>query len=203
MLKIKTLVVGPLGVNCYLVVDPEKSEGIIIDPGAEGEKILRAIKRAGANFKAIVNTHGHFDHSGADFLKVELGIPLLLHKLELSLLKSALTDQMMLLGFGPSEETPEPDGFLKEGDEVKFGMEKLIVWHTPGHTPGGICLVGKGLIFTGDTLFQDGVGRTDLEGGDDEQLNKSLKRILSLPPETIVYAGHGPSTTIENERHII
>ena len=200
MLKVKTIVVGLLGTNCYLAIDPETNQGIIIDPGADKEKILRAVSRSGAIFTAIVNTHGHFDHIVADTIKTELGIPLLIHKLEMPRFSNGLADQMMLLGFGPAEEIPEPNKFLKEDDEIKVGNEKLIVWHTPGHTPGGISLLGKGLVFTGDTLFCDGVGRTDLEGGSDEELNKSLERLLRLSGEMIVYPGHGPSSTIENER---
>ncbi len=200
MLKVKTIVVGLLGTNCYLAIDAETNQGIIIDPGADKEKILRAVSRSGAIFTAVVNTHGHFDHIAADSIKTELGIPLLIHKLEMPRFSNGLADQMMLLGFGPAEAIPEPDQFLKEGDEIRVGNEKLIVWHTPGHTPGGICLLGKGLVFTGDTLFCEGVGRTDLEGGSDYDLNKSLERLLRLSGEMIVYPGHGPSSTIEHER---
>lgn len=200
MLKIKTIVVGPLGTNCYLAVDGKTNQGIIIDPGAEKEKILRAVKHIGAQFTAVVNTHGHFDHIAADIIKTELGIPLLIYESDMPIFDNGLADQMMLLGFGPSEAIPAPDRFLKEGDEVEVGKEKLVVWHTPGHTPGGICLLGDGLIFTGDTLFCQGVGRTDLEGGSDHDLNESLARILRLPIGTIVYPGHGPSSTIEHER---
>ncbi len=203
MIAIKRLVVGPLAVNCYLVFSRESLEGVIIDPGGESEKILKAVKRSGARFKAIINTHGHFDHTGADFIKLELGIPLLIHKEELPILKNGLTDQVRLTGFGPSGGNLEPDGFLNEGDRIRLGSEELIIWHTPGHSPGGISLLGKGIIFTGDTLFCKGVGRTDLEGGDENLLNKSLRRILSLPAETLVYPGHGPVTYVEDERGII
>lgn len=200
MLKVKTIVVGPLGTNCYLAIDPETSQGIVIDPGADKEKILRAVSRSGAVFTSVINTHGHFDHIAADIIAAELGVPLLIHKLDMPRFKNGLADQMMLFGFGPAEEIPEPNKFLKEGDEIRVGKEKLIVWHTPGHTPGGICLLGEGLVFTGDTLFCEGVGRTDLEGGSDEELNKSLERLFRLPGEVFVYPGHGPSSTIDNER---
>ena len=200
MLKVKTIVVGFLGTNCYLAIDPETNQGIIIDPGADKEKILRAVKRSGAIFTAVVNTHGHFDHIAADIIKTALGIPLLIHKSEMYRFSNGLADQMRLLGFGPAEAIPEPDKFLEEGDEIKVGSEKLIVWHTPGHTPGEICLLGKGLVFTGDTLFCEGVGRTDLEGGSDAELHKSLKRLFLLPGELIVYPGHGPVSTIEHEK---
>jgi hydroxyacylglutathione hydrolase len=203
MLKVKTIAVGLLGTNCYLAIDPETNQGIIIDPGADKEKILGAVNRSGAVFTAVINTHGHFDHIAADIIKTDLGIPLLIHKLEMPRFKSGLADQMMLLGFGPAEEIPEPDRFLEEGDKIKVGNEKLTVWHTPGHTPGGISLLGKGLVFTGDTLFCGGVGRTDLEDGSDADLDRSLERLLRLPGETIVYSGHGPSSVIENERPAI
>jgi len=204
MLKVKTLVVGPLATNCYLVTEPEARQGIIIDPGAEKEKILSAVSRNGAKFIAVINTHCHFDHIGADILKEELGLSLFVHQLDLPFLKSALSDQTALLGFGPAEEAiPQPDKFLKEGDEIKIGKESLLVWHTPGHTPGGICLVGQDLVFTGDTLFKEGVGRTDLEGGSDDELEKSLKRLFTLPDEFIVYPGHGPATLIGDEKPFI
>ena len=203
MLKVKTIVVGLLGTNCYLAIDPETNQGIIIDPGGDKEKILRAVNQSGAIFTAVVNTHGHFDHIAADVIKTELGIPLLIPKLDMPRFKNGVADQMLLFGFGPSEEIPEPDRFLKEGDEIKVGNEKLIVWHTPGHTPGGICLLGKGLVFTGDTLFCEGVGRTDLGGGSDDDLRKSLERLLRLPGEMVVYPGHGPSSTIEHEKPFV
>ena len=203
MLKVKEIAVGLLGTNCYLAIDPETNQGIIIDPGADKEKILRAVSRSGAVFTAVVNTHGHFDHIAASIIKTVLGIPLLIHKLEMPRFRNGLADQMMLLGFGPVEEIPEPDQFLEEGDEIKVGNEKLIIWRTPGHTPGGICLLGKGLVFTGDTLFCEGVGRTDLEGGSDEDLDKSLARLFRLPGGMLVYPGHGPSSIIENERPTI
>ena len=189
-----------MGTNCYLVIDPETNQGIIIDPGGDKKKVLRAVDRSGAIFTAVVNTHGHFDHIAADVIKTELGVPLLIHKLDMPRFQNGLADQMLLLGFGPSEDIPEPDKFLKEGDEIRVGNEKLIVWHTPGHTPGGISLSGKELVFTGDTLFCEGVGRTDLEGGSDEDLDSSLQRILRLPGKTVVYPGHGPTSTIEHER---
>ena len=122
MFKVKTIVVGPLGTNCYLAVDQETNQGIIIDPGGDKEKILRAVDRSGAIFTAVINTHGHFDHIAADAVKTDLGIPLLIHKLDAAGFENALADQMMLLGFGPSEEIPEPDKFLKEGDEIIIGL---------------------------------------------------------------------------------
>lgn len=203
MLKIKTITVGPLGTNCYLAIDPETNQGIIVDPGADKEKILRALDRSGAVFTAVVNTHGHFDHIGADIVKMELGIPLLIHKLAMPRFQNGPSDQLLMLGFGPSEEIPQPDKFLEEGDEVRVGKEKLVIWHTPGHSPGGISLLGKGMVFTGDTLFCEGVGRTDLEGGSEEDLNRSLNRLFTLKGETIVYPGHGPVSTIEHERPTI
>ena len=203
MLKVKMIVVGPLGANCYLAVDPETNSGVIIDPGADKDKILRAVDRSGAQFTAVINTHGHFDHTAADIVKKELGIPLFIHKKDMPIFQNGLADQMMLLGFGPAEEMPDPDRFLEEGDEIEVGKEKLTVWHTPGHTPGGICLLGDGLIFTGDTLFCEGVGRTDLEGGSEEDLEKSLARLFRLPGGTLVYPGHGPSSIIENERPVV
>ena len=141
MLKIKTLEVGPLQTNCYLVFDPECQEGLIVDPGADKPKIIKTVEKSGVRFKSVVNTHGHFDHVGADTIKELLGVPLYLHQADLPLLKNARVNQALILGVDNGEKIPTPDGFLEEGQELAVGGGRLTVWHTPGHSPGGICLV--------------------------------------------------------------
>jgi len=195
---IKTLAVGPLEANCYIVADGENKEAFVVDPGDEPDRIADVIEDMGLKVKYIVLTHAHFDHVGAvPDIKKETGAPVAVHEDELPLYDS-IKDQAAFWGY-EAEPLPPPDALLKEGAELKIGSLSFKVLHTPGHSPGGICLFGNGIIFTGDTLFQGSVGRTDFYGGDMEKLKSSFKRLLSLPPSTRVFPGHGPSTTIEIE----
>lgn len=195
-----TLVVGPLETNCYLVYCGETRDCLIIDPGAEPEKIIKAIKENNLHPIALINTHGHVDHIGANLeIKNKFGLPLYLHQADLNLLQQAHKGELSF--FIQAKPSPPPDEFLEDGQEIEFGHCKLKVIHTPGHTPGSVSLYGEGLLFSGDTLFNGGVGRTDLPGGDWSELQKSLKeKILSLPDETEVLPGHGPMTTIGREK---
>jgi len=196
---IRKLTVGPLEENCYIIGDEKTKEAIVIDPGDEPDRIIEVIKEEGLNVKAIICTHAHFDHIGAvGDIKRERGANVLIHKDELNLYEGA-KDQAAFFGYD-LDDIPEPDGFLKEGDEIKVGSLIFKVLHTPGHSPGGISLYGQGTAFTGDTLFHGSVGRTDFYGGDMERLKKSFKRLLSLPEDTKVLSGHGPETTIEREQ---
>ncbi len=174
-MKVERVVVGPLITNCYLLLSEQ--ELAIIDPGDESEKILKQIKNTESKAVYIINTHAHFDHvSASDELRKKTGAKVLIHEAE----KKFVNFQV--------------DRFLKEKDRVRIGSVDLEVMHTPGHSPGGICLVTDGIIFTGDTLFKDGYGRTDLSGGSHEELLKSLKRISELlKPGMMVYPGHGES----------
>lgn len=172
-MKIKLLVVGPLLTNCYLVVSEDTL--LIIDPGGGKDEILREAAKIKAKIKYIVNTHGHPDHVFANQdIKKETGAKILIHEAEKD-----------FINFGV-------DRFLKDGDEIKIGDSHLKVLHTPGHTKGGICLLGKDFVFTGDTLFKDGYGRTDLPGGFQKDLEKSLEKLKKiLKPGITVYPGHG------------
>jgi len=198
-LIIRRLVVGPLQENCYVVEDGDTKEAIVIDPGDEAERIIETIRGDKSGVSAIICTHGHFDHlSAIGDIKRETGARLLIHEDELMIFKTA-REQAMLWGFDIGD-IPDPDGMLKEGDIIRVGNLEFKVIHTPGHSPGGICLYGEGVVFTGDTLFLDSVGRTDLPGGDMEMLKKSFRRLLDLPDETEVFPGHGPETTIGREK---
>ncbi len=195
-----TVVVGPLMVNCYLLGCERSREGVIIDPGDDAELILAAVSRHGLNIVNVVNTHGHFDHTGGNeriMKAVDAG--LLIHELDAPMLSKSVA---MASRFGLAvENSPAATGLLTDGAVVSFGDYGLKVIHTPGHTPGGCSLYTEGMVFTGDTLFADAVGRTDFPGGSAAALGKSIReRLLVLPDATIVYPGHGPATTIGRER---
>lgn len=195
-MQIETLVVSIFATNCYLVSCRESGEGLVIDPGAEGKRILRVIEKSGLNITGIVNTHGHVDHTGANGrLKEALQAPLLLPAKELESYGNPRLGLKIIFG-----RPAPPDRLLEEGDELSFGKQRLAVIETPGHTAGSISLYGGGAVFTGDALFAGSIGRTDLAGGSQELLIRSIKKkLLTLPPQTAVYPGHGPATTIEAE----
>jgi glyoxylase-like metal-dependent hydrolase (beta-lactamase superfamily II) len=198
-LLVKTLVVGPLQVNCYLVACQTTSEALVVDPGDEGERIVSAVQAAGWQVKAIVNTHGHFDHIGANRALVDAtGAELLIHELDLPLLQKA---QLHAQVYGlRAEPSPSPDRLLHDGDSIAFGTLSCTVIHLPGHSPGGIALHCGQHLFAGDVLFAGSVGRTDLPGGDHRALVEGIRtRLWCLPGETIVHPGHGPDTTIDRE----
>jgi hydroxyacylglutathione hydrolase len=178
-MQIKTIKVGSLQTNCYIVIDEKSKEAVVIDPGDEAARILPEIK--GLKIRYIILTHGHPDHFGAlDEIQQATGAPLLMNKADSWFFK--------------------PDQALKEGDEIKFGGETLKIIHTPGHTRGGICLYTKGHLFSGDTLFWGTHGRTDLPGSSAEEMKRSLKKLSALPDETRVYPGHDEFTTIRDEK---
>ena len=200
-MKVKWIVVGALETNCYLVYSEDTRECMVVDPGADPDKIIQEVKSNHLKPTAIVNTHGHVDHVGANKpVKEEFDIPLYIHRDDLKLLKSALQS-----GFGlmiGAKKSPPPDGFLEDGDVLELGEKNLKVLHTPGHSPGSISLLGDGFILSGDVLFRGGVGRTDLPGGSWEMLQESIKkRIFTLPPDTLVLPGHGPSTKVSFEKN--
>lgn len=196
---IKRLSVGPLETNAYIVGDEETKKAIVVDPGDEPDRILDEVKSDGLNVESVICTHAHFDHIGAaGDIKKETGAKILLHKNDLEAYDLA-KDQAAFWGFS-IDELPRPDEFVDEGDEIKVGNLSFKVLHTPGHSKGGICLEGEGIIITGDTIFQGSVGRTDFPGGSIDELKKSFKRIIDLPEETRIYCGHGPETTVGSER---
>jgi hydroxyacylglutathione hydrolase len=197
---IERMVVGMLQCNCYLVASEDTKEGIVIDPGGDGPLILDRAEEMGLSIKYIVNTHGHIDHIAANRpVREATGAQLAIHKDDAEWLISDQGDYARMLGV--QSPGPAADVLLEEGDEIAFGSERLQVVHTPGHSLGGISLVGDGVVFCGDTLFADGVGRVDLPGGSWETLMHTIKtRLLSLPDDTTAYTGHGPPTTIGREK---
>ncbi|MBI5035303.1 MAG: MBL fold metallo-hydrolase [Chloroflexi bacterium] len=199
---LETLTVGPLGVNCYIVGDDQTREVIIIDPGGNARDILDTLRRDQLKTIAIVNTHAHFDHVIAlTEIRAQTHAPFYLHADEVQILSGAQLGASMF-GFPMSQPAPA-ERLLKDGDQVSVGGMALDVLHTPGHTPGGICLLHDRHVFVGDTLFQGSIGRTDFPGGDYGTLMRSIRdRLLTLPDETIVHPGHGDATTIGEERQL-
>jgi glyoxylase-like metal-dependent hydrolase (beta-lactamase superfamily II) len=196
------LIVGPLSVNCYIIGDDQTREAIIVDPGGNARDILDTLRREQLQPIALINTHAHFDHLIAlAELREKTGAPFWLHTDEAPVLASASLGARM---FGFALAQPKPaERLLHDGDPVRVGTLVLRVLHTPGHTPGGICLLGDGWLISGDTLFQAGIGRTDLPGGDYATLMASIRdKLLTLPDTTIVYPGHGEPTTIGEERQL-
>ena len=196
---VKTVVVGPLQVNCYLVACPKTLEALVIDPGDEGDRVLAAINALGWKVAGIVNTHGHFDHVGGNrALVAATGAELMLHELDMPLLQRAEVHAQL---YGLSTEmSPPPGRLLQDGDTVTFGALAARVIHIPGHSPGGVALHCGDHLFVGDILFADSIGRTDLPGGDHEALVSGIRsRLWLLAGGTAVHPGHGPDTTIARE----
>lgn len=204
MINVKVLVFNPFGENTYIASD-DTGECVIIDPGcetaAEREELKAIVDRNRLRPVKIINTHCHIDHIlGSAFVKKTYSVPFVIHRLELPLLASAAQQRAI---FQLEEgDTADPDIFVEDGDYIKFGESELMVLHIPGHSPGGISLVNHTckIAFTGDSLFQGSIGRSDLPGGDYNLLVKSIKdKLLTLDPATIVYPGHGPATTVGEE----
>jgi hydroxyacylglutathione hydrolase len=195
---LETLALGDYQANCYIYASEITRKGFIIDPGDEADVILSRVKELGLSVVFTILTHGHPDHTGAlKLVREAINSPIAMHGADSGMLKDKILHS--LLGFRHSDVTP--DRLLVDGKTLKAGELSLKVIHTPGHTPGGICLLGDGLVFTGDTLFNMGIGRTDFPGGEMQVLMASIHdRLLSLPDETVVYPGHGPSSTIGDER---
>ncbi len=202
-MRIKQMTVGMMGVCCYIAACESTGEAVIIDPGGNDEDILAACRQDNLTVKYIINTHGHPDHvCGNKRLKDATGAEIVMHAADADFFSQARVEQYFSqLGLPPS---PPADKQVVDGDTLTFGKESLTVIHTPGHTPGGMCLYAKPNLFSGDTLFAGGVGRTDFPGGSTQELLQSIKtRLLVLPPETIVWPGHGyggESSTIAREK---
>jgi hydroxyacylglutathione hydrolase len=195
---------GLVETNCYVAACPETKEAAVIDPGAfspkEVQAILDLVKQHGLSVKYIINTHGHIDHiAGNKALLKETGAKLCIHADDSGMLTSARENGSEM--FGMDIVSPPPDRLLSDGDVILLGRLEMKVLHTPGHTPGGISLLIDGTLFSGDTLFAGSVGRTDLPGGSETEIIRSIKsKLLILPDDTKVRPGHGPRTTIGAER---
>ncbi len=208
-LVLETFPVGPFACNCTLLGDRTTGQGILIDPGWDAHLILERVRGLDLTIVAAVHTHAHIDHINATFgVHEALGSPAVLHEADLFLYEGIEEQAAMLLQWGLPVETfvpPEPGRLVGQGDLVGSGRFEMEVIHTPGHTPGSLSFhlatVERPLLFSGDTLFQQGVGRTDLAGGDFGALKDSIRsKLFGLPPDTLVIPGHGPNTTIGEER---
>jgi glyoxylase-like metal-dependent hydrolase (beta-lactamase superfamily II) len=196
---VEKLVVGLFETNCYIVGSESDKKGMVIDPGGKAKQILKKVEGLGLDIKLVVLTHGHIDHTGAlKAVKEATGAEVAVHSDDAkSMGKQPLG---IVLGlFYPAP--PPPDRLLKEGDSIDVGDLHFEVLHTPGHSRGGICLLGEGVVFSGDTLFNHSIGRTDLPGGSYDELMTSIQtKLMTLPDNTVVYPGHGGETTIGAER---
>lgn len=195
---VSTITVGPFAENCHVLVDEESRAAVLVDPGDEGGRIVRAVRDTGADLQAIWLTHAHLDHIGgiAAVLR-EWMVPVHLHPLDRPLYDRG-AQQAAAYGV-PFEPPPAPDVELAEGDRLAIGPLRFTVLHLPGHAPGHVAFLGQGRLFSGDVLFAGSVGRSDLPLSNPAQLERSLARLAALPPETLVHAGHGPDTTIGEE----
>jgi glyoxylase-like metal-dependent hydrolase (beta-lactamase superfamily II) len=198
--RVVTLTNGAFAENCYLVADPERGEAVIIDPGEEAGLFLARVRHEGWTLRAVWLTHAHLDHvAGVAEVKAATGVPVHLHPADRRLYDS-LPVQAQMFGLS-ADSPPPPDADLAEGQTVSVGGLAFAVLHTPGHTPGGVTFVGYGSAFAGDALFAGSIGRTDLPGGDTATLLASIReKLFALPDETVVYSGHGPETTIGEEK---
>jgi glyoxylase-like metal-dependent hydrolase (beta-lactamase superfamily II) len=195
-----SLPTGPLQVNCYLIGCEKTRLAAVVDPGGDAEAILRLLKKHQLQLQLVFNTHGHFDHVGGNHRLIEAtGADLLIHRADAPLLKLAA---IQAANFGLSAElSPAPQRELLGGERIRLGELEIAVLHTPGHTPGGICLYVEDQVIVGDTLFADSIGRTDLPGGDYPTLIHSIReQLLVLPDATVAHPGHGPATTIGREK---
>jgi hydroxyacylglutathione hydrolase len=196
-MDIITLVVGPLETNCYVLVADR--ECLVVDPDSATDQVVRSVSDRGSATAAVILTHGHVDHAlGSREVAERLAAPLLAHSLDAGLLRHVGRDAWLV---GAASGAPVvADGELAHNGTLAVGSERLTVLHTPGHSPGSVCLLGDGFLLSGDLVFRYGVGRTDLPGGSWRDLRSSvLNVVFSLPPETVVYPGHGPSTTVGDE----
>ena len=206
---LKTFIEPPIGNNNYLIIDEESKEAALIDYSTVDKDIENAVKENGAKLKYILLTHGHFDHvagirpnAGLAALPAEENTPhvqIVMHKADLGWLKKV--NQFMPMFGMPEMTIPTVDVFVNDNDILKLGNLEIKIIHTPGHTQGGVCYLVDGKLFSGDTIFRESVGRCDLEGGDFDQIVESIEnKIFTLPPETLIYPGHGKMTSVEWEK---
>ncbi len=200
LMIIKKVVVGSLEVNCYIIGCEDTKDAAIIDPGDNADEIISIIEKEGLKPKFIINTHAHFDHiGGVKVIQDHFKIDFILHEGDLFLVDNA-SEQATSFGLKPILK-PEVNKYVNDADEINLGNMSIAVIHTPGHSPGCVCYYLENNVFVGDTLFAGSIGRTDLPGGSYETLITSVKeKLFSLGDNTVVHPGHGPSTTIENEK---
>jgi glyoxylase-like metal-dependent hydrolase (beta-lactamase superfamily II) len=198
-LILSTMVVGPLATNTYIVGSQSSGQCLLIDPGAEANTIIAKVNELNLNVTYIINTHGHGDHNGAvRTIKNLTGAEYGINDKDIQVLgTSALWAPSI---FPEYERPPNPDFYIRDAVPIEFTGVRLEVLETPGHTPGSVCFYAQGLLFTGDTLFKNSIGRYDIDGGNREQLIDSIRsKLFTLPPETVIMPGHGPQSTIETE----
>ena len=199
---IKKLEVGPIMANCFILGCEATKEAAVVDPGDDADRILMELAKSELKVAYLLNTHGHFDHVGANKrMKEATGARIGIHPADEPMLgELSRTAQMFGLA---TENSPPADFLLNHDDDIRFGEIILKVIHTPGHSQGGVCLHTPGHLFAGDTLFSGSIGRTDLPGGDYDTLISSIKeKLLPLDENTVVYTGHGPETTIGKEKQM-
>ena len=197
-MKISRLTVGAFQENCYLLADPASGTAVLIDPGAEGDRVLRMVEAAEVRLAAIWVTHAHLDHVGAiAAVKRVHDVPIFLHPDDMPLYV-AVDRQAAAYGL-PFESPPAPDAEFADGDVLEVGALRFSVLHAPGHAPGHVVIHGNGVAFVGDCVFAGSIGRTDLPLSDGRALAASLERIAELPAATVLHPGHGPQTTLERE----
>ncbi len=197
-METECLVVGPLETNCYIVTSEKPGKCVVIDPGDEKETLVNRFEALSVEPEAILLTHAHPDHVMAvEGLKTAYDCPVYLHRSDIDLLADRGLTFLLAMGSGAGFQ---PDRFLTDGEFLKFESASFKVIHTPGHTRGSVCFLAGDSLFTGDLLFQNGIGRCDLPGGSESQVLESLRKVLLLGDSTRVYPGHGPSTTIGAER---
>jgi len=186
--------------NCFILGDPETHDAVLIDPGEEAELFLRRLESEGLSLTAIWLTHAHIDHiSGVEKVVERTSVPIYLHPADRSLY-GHVSQQAQWLGVRPVAP-PDPDHELAAGDTMEVGSLRFTVRHVPGHSPGGVAFVGHGVAFVGDALFAGSIGRTDLPGGNTQLLLDSIRQeLFTLPEDTVVYPGHGPETTVGQEK---
>ena len=194
---IKTFIEPPIDNNNYLLIDDIAKEAVLVDCSAVDDDIKKALDENGAQLKYILLTHGHFDHIAG--IRPNTDAQIVMNKNDLEILNQ-VNKYLPLFGM-PEMTIPKIDIFVEDGDALKFGNYEIKVIHTPGHTPGGVCYLIDGKLFSGDTIFRESVGRCDLEGGNFDQIEDSIKnKIFTLPSETLIYPGHGRMTSVEWEK---
>ena len=197
---IKSFVIGSMESNAYILADEATRRAALIDPGMDSQHLLDVLEAERLRLDLVLNTHGHFDHVYCDgFFTSKTGARLLIHEADVPLLRQ-MPEVARYYGFSGADP-PEPDGFLRDGDLIPVGEMAVRVYHTPGHSPGGVCLGVGDVLFSGDTLLAGSIGRTDIPGGSYPELIASIRtKLLPLPDATVVYTGHGPQTSIGDER---